>query len=364
MSGDLVPVNAVDPWVTDENVAFARRAIQTEPTAFAISEWLLDLSDRMGDGLVACLPDHSFVALSERLTAVATHDVLWQLMPTLGISRSRSEGVLTIKSQFFARADRYRVDRKAIRKLVDSGGPHGLPRFADVLEYAGSAPAFTVDSNLDAHLLNLVFRRNQQELGNASSVTGLRLLRMVKSREPQATELSLSDLHSRYAQAYDEVTRAKYASIAFMSRPSSANEMPMEQATNPYVAPLPDYETVALELKTNESDLVLMILGDGGTHLSGPGGLGAFMGLKPENMSGFTPVLQLRSFHPAKVVEQRVSIRAGQYSVGLRHQDVLAKLDERWTVADLPEAWRETFEKGREQGAFMSVTSGTGNLPP
>lgn len=364
ISGDTVPINGVDPWVSDENIALARRAIESEPTAFAISEWLLDLTDRIGDGLVACLPDHTFVALSERLTPTATHDVLWNLMPTLGLERSRVSGLLTVKSQFFARADRYRVDRKALRKLVAAGGPHGLPPFAAVVEYAGSAPQVIVSSNLDAHLLFLIFRRTRAGLGEASSVAGLRLLRLVLAREPQVSQLTLDEIQSRYAHAYDAVVRSQFASMAFSNRPVSGAELPMEQAANPYGEPLPDGNAIALEIKNRGLEWVLMVLGDGSTHLSGPGGLGAFLGLKAENMSGFTPVLQLRSFHPARVVEQRILIRTGPYSVGFFHQDVHANLDQKWTIADLPAAWRETFEQGREQGSAIRVGQGTGTPPP
>jgi hypothetical protein len=362
--GDVLPVGAPDPWTASENVAVARAAVQREPLSYAISDWVLDLADQSGKDIVSHIPDFAFNPLHQRLSSTIQHDVLWKALPDLGIQAKADSNLLTLKPSMFARADRYRVDRGALRKLVAAGGPYGRPSLGALLDYVGSSPPVTYHENLDIKLLGLVFRRAFANfIGFQDQVDALRLLRAFRAEDRTSDRLTLGQALSRFSGPYDTMLRSFYASRSGGgTHRSSLPELPRVSEFDPFAGPTPDAEVpVIMDLVHGFDGVLAVFEGDHAVGLS-PVGLGIFLGLRPENISGFTPILRFKKLHPARVVRHSLMFRAGSTGSSFDIEDVEYRAEVTWTVDQLPAAWKDQIEEGRKNGALVRMS--VGPLPP
>lgn len=354
----------VDP-VRQRVVEFAKRAVKSEPMGFAISDWLLDLADKEKENLVACIPDYAYAPLMHQMLLGAAHEQLWHAMPNLGLSWSRSGDALAIYSRSFFRADAHRVNRVALRKFFDACVVYGRPSFDDVLEYASSSPKIIQADSLDATFIRLLLGRTiTPDLRSAQVVSALRVLREVSVREPQRVSVSRSEMQIRYREAYDAFLRLIYAINLSNRHLPLAGEFPVESQFDPFGEPVLSDSTIVLDRQSDTIDRLLLVLEDGSKFATGPAGLGAFSGLKAENITGnVTPVLKLRSFHPAKVTDRVATLRAGAVSVSIQYEDVTAQLGKSLTVNELPPDWRTLYEQGRKIGEATQMNIVI-NIPP
>lgn len=362
--GDVLPVGAPDPWTASENVAVARRAIEREPLAYAISDWVLDLADQSGKGIVAHVPDFAFNPLQQRLASTIQHDVLWNALLEMGIRAEADANVLVLKPMMFARADRYRVDRGALRKLVAAGGPYGRPSLGALLDYVGSSPPVTYHENLDIKLLGLVFRRAFANfIGFQDQVDALRLLRSFRAEDRTSDRLTLEQALTRFSGQYDTMLRSFYASRSGGgTHRSSLPELPRVSEFDPFAGAAPDPQMpVIMDLAHSFNGVLAVFEGDHAVGLT-PVGVGTFLGLRPENISGFTPILKFKKLHPARVVRHSLMFRAGSTGSSFEIEDVEYRPEVTWTVDQLPADWRDQIEEGRKNGA--SVRMSVGPLPP
>ena len=364
-SGDTLPVGSPDPTLAPENIAKAVKAVEGEPMAYAVSDWLLDLSSQSGKSLVAYIPDHAFTPLHQRLAPKTTHDVLWRALPELGLEPSGEQTCLVIRPRMFSRADRYRVDRKALRKLVAAAGVYGLPRLNDLLDYVGNAPPVSYMTNLDVTLLTLIFRRNYvnflsfQEYGDA-----LRLIRAHRMADGESNRLSHAEAMARFAGPYEAMLRSTFASRSGSGiHASSSAEFPTEVEIDPTSAPPTAPDTDVLLQMRSPFDGVLAVFEGGRVAALTPEGVGTFLGLRPENFSGFNPILHFRALHPAKIVRHSFILRAGNSGHSFDIEDVEFRASEKWTVDQLPAEWKDRLEAGRKEGAGIRMSIG-GHTPP
>lgn len=362
--GDMLPVGAPDPWTAPENVAVARGAIRREPLAYAISDWVLDLAEQSGKGVVAHIPDYAFNPLHRWLATTVKHDVLWNALPEMGIKADTSSSLLILKPAMSARADRYRVDRSALRKLVEASGPYGRPSLGALLDYVGSSPPIPYHENLDVTLLTLVFRRAYANfVAFQDRVDALRLLRAFRSEDRISDRLTLGQALTRFPGPYDAMLRSSYASVAMGgSEMSSLAEFPTVSDFDPFAGVTPDPNVPVITDLTHSFDGVLAVFA--GDHAVGltPQGLGTFLGLRAENISGFTPILTFKKLHPARVVRHTLMFRAGQTGSSFEIEDVDARPEVTWTAEQLPAEWKDLIEGGRQRGAGIRMS--VGPLPP
>jgi hypothetical protein len=362
--GDVLPVGAPDPWTASENVAVARAATLREPLSYAISDWVLDLADQSGKGIVAHIPDFAFNPLHQRLATTIQHDVLWKALPDLGIQAKADSNLLTLKPSMFARADRYRVDRGALRKLVAAGGQYGRPSLGALLDYVGSSPRVTYHENLDIKLLGLVFRRAFANfIGFQDQVDALRLLRAFRAEDRTSDRLTLGQALSRFSGPYDAMLRSFYASRSGGgTHRSSLPELPKVSEFDPFAGAAPDPQTpVIMDLAHSFNGVLAVFEGDHAVGLT-PLGVGTFLGLRPENISGFTPILKFKRLHPARVVRHSLMFRAGSTGSSFEVEDVAYRPEVSWTVDQTPAEWKDQIEEGRKNGALVRMS--VGPLPP
>lgn len=362
---DTLPVGPPDPSLAPEIIAKVVKAIEGEPLAYAVSDWLLDLSAQSGKNLVAYIPDHAFTPLHQRLGSRTTHDVIWKAMPELGLEPIGSATSIVIKPRMFARADRYRVDRKALRKLVASSGSYGLPRLNDLLEYVEHSPTVAYMTNLDVVLLQFALRKNYiNYLSFQEYVDALRLIRAHRLSDGGSDRLTHADATARFASLYEAMIRSTAASRSGSGiHASSSAEFPKEAEIDPFSAlPVAPQTPVILHMGS-PFEGVLAVFEGGRVSALTPGGLGTFLGLRPENFSGFNPILSFKALHPAKIVRHSFILRAGNSGSSFDIEDVEYRANEKWTVDQLPSAWKDQLEEGRKEGAGIRMSIG-GHTPP
>lgn len=366
MGGEMIPIHPVDPWTTRENIAIVRQLIDQEPFAFHHSDWMLDLASQSSKNLIAYLPDHVFKPLTARLEGNSTHESVWNDLPALGIDRVVAGDTILLKPKMFARADRYRVSRSALRTLVKESGPYGIPKLIALASYASKAPLVAYAENLDTTLLEVLFRRNHIiNLQFQERVDSLRLLSLWLAMVPSGEKLTQAEALNAFAPAYDRFLRSSVAARASYTTIGGANFGKIGDF-DPF-AGTPSRGEVPVILRMGKKlDGVLIVLEDGKAAGLSPIGLGTFLGLRPENFTGFQPMLRIAKMHPASLFNQSLVFRAGASGVNLDFTDVDADLDQTWSLDQLPAAWRSEIERGRGLGAITKVSSGFsgGNVPP
>lgn len=361
----MIPIHPADPWATPGNIALARQAIEGEPLAYHVSEWALDLADKSNKQLVAHVPEHAFTPMTTRLDGNADHDAVWKALPTFGIDRVVTKDALVLKPKMFARADRYRVNRQALRALVKSSGPHGVPKLRALMDYSRSAPRIAYADNLDITLLELVFRRNHTNLLRyQEQLDALRLLSQWKGASPDAEKLTLAEAVARHAEAYDTFVRAAVAARGAYTTMGGPN-MPKIGEFDPFAAPPMNPDVPVIMHMGKPTQGVLLFLDDGKPVGLSPIGLGTFLGLRPENFTGFQPLFKISRIHPAGIFTHSLIFRAGERGVSWDFTDIDANLDQTWTIDQLPAEWRSEIERGREFGSTMKASIGSsGGTPP
>lgn len=360
--GELLVVSADDPWLTPSNIATAREAIQKEPMAFHITDWLHDLAAKSGRNLIAYIPDHAFGPMSEQMNTRPDHAMIWKALPQLGVSTNVGADTLVVKPRFFARADRYRVNRKALRTFVDAAGPHGLPLLSAVSAYAASSPPITYSGNLDNLLLELVLRRKGSLLTDQAQVNALRLMQQWRTQAPSDEMLRHGDAVARFGQAYEQFLRASVTRLSAYRMVSGGREPSTERDYDPFAGPPLDPETPVIIERAERREGVVLVLEGGHVHALSPRALGMYLGLKPENFGGFQPVRPIKSLHPASLVIRSVMVRSGRSGANIEHTDAEARYGESLSLDQLPAAWAAEIEEGKKHSE--NVRAGMGGPPP
>lgn len=364
VGNEFVHLDGVDPRRTPESQAILRKAIEGEPMSFFVSDWLLDLADRTGRQLVAHVPDHTFSTLAARVDSAPNHATLWQSLPGLGAMIRMEADELVLKPRFFARADRYRIDRTALRQLVNAAGPYGLPSSQALMDYAEKSPPVAHAIGMDTVLLNAILHRTHAgTMSDSATVAAWQLLRAWRAVDPGADRLPLGQALTQLRAPYEKFVRA-FERRGTMSYSSSERTLPLPREFDPFEGPAMDPETPVILVMSVKREGVLVARENAHALALTPPALGAYLALKPENFSGFAPVQRILKMHPATTVSSDVTFRSIDHGLELTLMDVSARLNESWNIDQLPAAWKELMEQGRERGEMMRASVGPPGLRP
>lgn len=362
--GEHMWVTDVDPWLTPENLSVVRGAIQAEPTAFHISDWLLDLGDKAQANVVAYVPDHSFGSLTELMNGPSPdHGLVWKALPRFGIEATIRDRSLVVKPKVFARADRYRVNRTALRKFVAAAGPFGWPKLHDYMAYAVAAPRVTATASLDNLLLEPILYRRISDLTDPARVQALRLLSHWRAQSPSDEVLRHGDAVRRLGPAYEQFVRVTATPQVSYPTISSRREPLREEDHDPFALGLGDDTPVIMERVRRYEGAMLVVEG-GAPQLLSPRTLGMYFGLKPENFTGFQPVRAVKHLYPATMVSRAITFRAGRVGHSLDMVDANIRAGESLDVSRLPPDWAEPFEEGKRHASDIRATQNTRATPP
>ncbi|MCC7433156.1 MAG: hypothetical protein IT363_00615 [Methanoregulaceae archaeon] len=362
--GEQIWISDVDPWLAEENLAVVRKAIEREPTAFHISDWLLSLSDKERLNVIAYVPDHAFGSLTDVMGgATPDHRLVWQSLPRFGIEAKISEGSLVVKPKMFARADRYRVNRAALRKFVAAAGPLGWPKLQDYMTYAMAAPPVTTSASMDNLLLGPILYRRNSELTDPARVMALRLLSQWRAQSPTGEVLRHGETVRRFGAVYEKFVRVSTAPQASYRTISSRREPLREEDLDPFALVLGEDTPVILE-QIRHSEGALLLIESGAPQVLVPRTLGMYFGLKPENFTGFQPVRAVKRLHPAAIVKRSITFRAGRSGQLLEILDADIRTSETININQLPADWQEAFEEGKQHASNIQATQNTRATPP
>jgi hypothetical protein len=362
--GEQLWISDADPWLAEENLAVIRKAIEREPTALHISDWLLGLSEKGQLDVVACVPDHAFGSLTEVMGgATPDHRLVWQSLPRFGIEAKIGGGSLVVKPKVFARADRYRVNRAALRKFVVAAGPLGWPKLQDTMTYAMAAPPVTTSASMDNLLLEPILYRRVSELTSPAKVMALRLMSHWRAQSPASEVLRHGEAVRRFGEVYDQFVRVSTAPQTSYRTISSRREPLREEDHDPFSLVLGEDTPVILQ-QVRQSEGAMLLIEGGAPQVLSPRTLGMYFGLKPENFTGFQPVRAVKRLHPAAIVKRSITFRAGRQGQTLEVLDADVRVAESLDVDRLPADWQESFAEGRQHASNVQATQNTRATPP
>lgn len=129
---------------------------QHEPMGFFATEFIDATAKDLHADVVAYLPDNALGPLHRALSTTRKLTDIWKLQGGPGLGARIEQGCLIVKPTAFARADRYRVNRKALQELLTKAGPDSLPSLEDIFRYAEQVPAAHYDANVDALWINAI----------------------------------------------------------------------------------------------------------------------------------------------------------------------------------------------------------------
>jgi hypothetical protein len=134
--------------------AALRHPTEVEPHSIATADAVLGLAHTLKKDVVAHVPDSAIYELSMALGSGSLNEI-WENPRKFAISIDDGE-LLLIRPNFFARADRYRVRRKALEAWLGTFGVDRLPSLMDRYGYAKLAPSSAFMNNLDGFWVSLL----------------------------------------------------------------------------------------------------------------------------------------------------------------------------------------------------------------
>lgn len=129
---------------------------QHEPMGFFATEFIEATAKDLQADVVAYLPDNALGPLHRALSTTRKLTDIWKLQGGPGLEARIEQGCLIVKPTAFARADRYRVNRKALQELLTKASPDSLPSLEDIFRYAEQVPSAHYDANVDALWINAI----------------------------------------------------------------------------------------------------------------------------------------------------------------------------------------------------------------
>lgn len=146
--------NLVDPpaeWLRSQLVD----PVTNEPMSTLPASWLRSTADALKLDLVGYVPDSAYAVLLDRMRAKPDLRALWKMRKVIGVELEVRGNALVCRPVEQWAADRGRVDRNALRKLLRTYTSSSLPRLEDFLAYLDKSPTFA-EYNLDTTWMKML----------------------------------------------------------------------------------------------------------------------------------------------------------------------------------------------------------------
>lgn len=146
--------NLVDPpaeWLRSRLVD----PVTNEPMSTLPASWLRSTADALKLDLVGYVPDSACAVLLDRMRAKPDLRSLWKMRKIIGVELDVRGNALVCRPVEQWAADRGRVDRTALRKLLRTYTSTSLPRLEDFLAYLDRSPTFA-EYNLDTTWMKML----------------------------------------------------------------------------------------------------------------------------------------------------------------------------------------------------------------
>lgn len=282
---------------------------EVDPLSTLPTDWVLSTAEALKCDVVAYLPDSINQGIWEaKPKALLTE--LWPSMATSGVGASIDEGLLTLKPIAFGRADRYRVDRRALQTLLEKFGPSSRPSVADLFDYARKVPASYYLFRPDV-IWTRALDPNGQSFSSftfESYYHGLRLAaELPLPADGETLRIPVVDLAPRAVARYLE----QQTVWDYLDSPSMAWTVPQSAMTPDGFA---DFsrdrrdEQVVVTIKRGPG--VLGLTESGISLAMSPLDLGFRRGLNPLNLPGIDATSQFKTLSPFTREELTVSYAA------------------------------------------------------
>lgn len=129
--------------------------VTNEPMATLPASWLRSTADALNLDLVGYVPDSAFAVLLDRMRSKPNLRTLWKIQKVIGVEFEVRDNALVCRPVEQWGADRGRVDRTALRKLLRTYTSSSLPRLEDLLTYLDKSPTFA-EYNLDTTWMKML----------------------------------------------------------------------------------------------------------------------------------------------------------------------------------------------------------------
>ncbi|MCC7433177.1 MAG: hypothetical protein IT363_00720 [Methanoregulaceae archaeon] len=347
---------------------------KTDPLSWVVGELLTGLAEKTGKGLMATVPDSALgqLALASGSNSLNTK-ILWT-QANLGLQIGGDDHGWLIHPRLFAVADRQRVDRAELERLIESS--HGLD---DTARYATAMSGAWGLSSLDRHWIKALAYPAFRQLDDGQRRPYLKLFGHMpaNSRRPRngSMRLAVNQLPpAARAVAEDILLGATGPMIIGEGMMTVAMEMG-GGGNRPRVPAIMSRESTEafpngidgraqLEIGIEHEEVLYAVDSQGLGDFVSPRDLGFRLGVPPGTPGFSTP--SYREFLIADSQRIRMQLNAGPIPRGPVYLDdwSLRKPQTKYTLDTLPARTKEQIERGKEAAKNIRIGSFTGAPPP
>jgi hypothetical protein len=347
---------------------------KTDPLSWVVGELLTGLAEKTGKGLMATVPDSALgqLALASGSNSLNTK-ILWT-QANLGLQIGGDDHGWLIHPRLFAVADRQRVDRAELERLIESS--HGLD---DTARYATAMSGAWGLSSLDRHWIKALAYPAFRQLDDGQRRPYLKLFGHMpaNSRRPRngSMRLAVNQLPpAARAVAEDILLGATGPMIIGEGMMTVAMEMG-GGGNRPRVPAIMSRESTEafpngidgraqLEIGIEHEEVLYAVDSQGLGDFVSPRDLGFRLGVPPGTPGFSTP--SYREFLIADSQRIRLQLNAGPLPRGPVYLDdwSLRKPETKYTLDTLPARTKEQIERGKEAAKNIRIGSFTGAPPP
>ncbi len=381
--GDLTPSPILSPRVR----AILADPVKQDPQGTFVAETFIQLANARGKDLIAVVPDYALAGLAQRLASgKMTVPDLYKYGPVIGLKIEESDSILVSTSNQ-ARADRSRVNRSELAKLVAPFEKRGYATLDELCRYTLVMPTWT-SRNLDALWLKAIAPAAHAEY-SANRNIYLKLYATLTPSQRQASQqrsrIPAVQMSAQQKGFLEEIVfkptgpmmigNGQMMMVTMGNAPGQAppgeQESSIVQAepTEAFPNGLPPNTLVTLLRET--ADGVFAIDDQGRGRFLSAGDLGLRMGINPANLPPGTQVQSnFTKYYLADLTSIDLSLQFGRRTSGTQDlMDPSVRTTTAVAYDQLPARFKDQVDRARQRAMNMNtrtqaIGGGGSRIPP
>lgn len=348
---------------------------KTDPLSWVVGELLEGLAEKTGKGLMATVPDSMLGQIAQVSGSNTLNTkVLWT-QANLGLQISGDEHGWLIHPRLFAEADRQRVDRVELERLIKSS-----QRLDDTARYATVMSAAWGMPSLDRHWIKALAYPAFRQLDDGQRRPYLKLFGHMpaNSRRPRgnaSARIAVTQLPPAARAVAEEILLGASGPMIFGDGMMTVAMEMGGGGNRPRVPAIMTREATEafpngidgraqLELGLEHEEVLYAIDSQGLGDFISPRDLGFRLGIPPGTPGFSTP--SYREFLIADSERIRMQLSAGPLPRGPVYLDdwSLRKPETKYTLETLPARTKDQIERGKEAAKNVRIGEFTGGRPP
>ncbi len=358
--------------------------VNRDPQSTFVAETFLGLAKERGKDLVAAIPDYAFSDLAQKLNSgKITISDLYRIAPVAGLKIQESDSILVSTSNH-ARADRTRVSRVELGKVIAAYMAKGFTTLDETCRYALAMPSWSF-RNMDAVILRTLAPALYGEYNQDRNVY-LKLYATLTPSQRMAnlprSQVPAMQMSSQQKAILEEIVYQPSGpmiignGVMFVTAraggpggpPNQPQESPLMQAEPTEAFPNGLPPNTLLQIQRNLQEGVFAYDEQGRGRFLSAGDLGLRMGFNSASFPGMQVQNNFKKYALADLLYINLTLQFGRRSRGTDNLlDPSIKNATAMAYDQLPSGFKDNVDKARQRAMnmkTMSVGGGGAVKPP